>query len=48
MTRLLVAYGSRRGATAEIAERIGDTLRADGHAVEMLNRIRGFPLPNPV
>ncbi len=27
---MLVAYGSKHGATAEIARRIGDPLRADG------------------
>jgi menaquinone-dependent protoporphyrinogen oxidase len=30
---VLVAYGSRHGSTAEIAERIADVLRAGGHQV---------------
>jgi len=35
MARVLVAYGTKHGSTAEISERIGDTLRADGHEVEV-------------
>ena len=35
MSRVLVAYGSKHGSTAEIAERIGDALRAGGHQVEV-------------
>lgn len=33
MDRVLVAYASRMGSTAEIAERIGDQLREAGYAV---------------
>ena len=33
--RVLVAYGSKYGSTAEIAERIGDTLRAAGLTVDV-------------
>ncbi|MEV7805635.1 flavodoxin domain-containing protein [Microbispora sp. NPDC088329] len=35
MTRLLVAYGSRRGSTAEIAGWIGEALRGRGIEVEV-------------
>ncbi|MEN3541120.1 flavodoxin domain-containing protein [Microbispora sp. ZYX-F-249] len=35
MTRVLVAYGSRRGSTAEIAGWIGDTLRGEGLETEV-------------
>ncbi|KAA9375482.1 flavodoxin [Microbispora cellulosiformans] len=35
MTRVLVAYGSRRGSTAEIAGWIGDTLRDQGLEAEV-------------
>jgi menaquinone-dependent protoporphyrinogen oxidase len=31
MSRVLVAYGSKHGATAEIAEHIGTILREEGH-----------------
>jgi menaquinone-dependent protoporphyrinogen oxidase len=34
--RVLVAFASRHGATAGIAERIADTIRADGHVVDAL------------
>jgi menaquinone-dependent protoporphyrinogen oxidase len=34
--RVLVAYASRHGATKGIAERIGERLRADGLAVDVL------------
>ncbi|MER7814706.1 flavodoxin domain-containing protein [Streptomyces sp. NPDC096153] len=34
--RVLVAYGSRHGATAGIAEEIGATLRADGYDTAVL------------
>jgi menaquinone-dependent protoporphyrinogen oxidase len=33
--RVLVAYGSRYGATRGIAERIGETLRSCGHQVDV-------------
>jgi menaquinone-dependent protoporphyrinogen oxidase len=33
MSRVLVSYGTKHGATAEIAERIGATLREEGHDV---------------
>ncbi|MEV0973634.1 flavodoxin domain-containing protein [Microtetraspora glauca] len=36
MARVLVAYGSKRGSTAEIAEWIGQTLREEGHQVDVL------------
>jgi menaquinone-dependent protoporphyrinogen oxidase len=32
-TRILVAYGSKRGSTKEVAEAIAATLREDGHDV---------------
>ena len=35
MTRVLVAYGSKRGSTAEIAGWIGDTLRGQGLDTEV-------------
>jgi menaquinone-dependent protoporphyrinogen oxidase len=35
MSRVLVAYGSKHGATGEIAERIGETLRSSGHEVDV-------------
>lgn len=35
MSRVLVAYGTKHGATAEIAEAIGEALRAEGHAAEV-------------
>ncbi|GGK94022.1 flavodoxin [Sphaerisporangium melleum] len=35
MARILVAHGSKRGSTAEIAEWIGETLRDDGHHVDV-------------
>ena len=35
MTRVLVAYGSKRGSTAEIASWIGDTLRGQGLETEV-------------
>ncbi|MDH2426219.1 flavodoxin domain-containing protein [Sphaerisporangium sp. TRM90804] len=35
MTRILVAHGSKRGSTAEIAEWIGEMLRSDGHHVDV-------------
>lgn len=34
-TQVLVAYGTKYGATAEIAEKIGDVLRAAGLAVDV-------------
>jgi menaquinone-dependent protoporphyrinogen oxidase len=34
MTRVLVAYGSKHGATREIAEAIADEIRRAGHAVD--------------
>lgn len=34
MTNVLVAYASKRGSTAEIAQAIADTLRAEGLAAE--------------
>ncbi len=36
MTRVLVTHGSKAGSTAEIAEWIGDTLRSDGHQVDVM------------
>jgi menaquinone-dependent protoporphyrinogen oxidase len=35
--RILIAYGSKRGSTAEIALAIGETLRARDHDVDVLN-----------
>jgi menaquinone-dependent protoporphyrinogen oxidase len=35
MSRVLVAYGTKHGATAEIAESIGDVLRAGGHEADV-------------
>lgn len=35
MSRVLVAYGSKHGATGEIAERIGRSLRDAGHEPEV-------------
>lgn len=35
--KILVAYGSKRGSTAEIAERIGETLRQKGLQVDVLD-----------
>ncbi|MCT9931201.1 flavodoxin domain-containing protein [Planotetraspora sp. A-T 1434] len=37
MARVLVAYGSKRGSTAEIAEWIGAALREEGHQVDVLS-----------
>lgn len=34
MSRVLIAYGSKHGATAEIAEHIRETLRAEGQRAE--------------
>jgi menaquinone-dependent protoporphyrinogen oxidase len=34
MSQMLVAYATKNGATAEIAEAIADQLRQDGHAVD--------------
>jgi menaquinone-dependent protoporphyrinogen oxidase len=36
MSQILVAHGSKHGATAEIAEAVADQLRRDGHAVDCL------------
>ncbi|MFC4537115.1 flavodoxin domain-containing protein [Sphaerisporangium dianthi] len=36
MARILVAHGSKRGSTAQIAEWIGEVLRDDGHEVDVL------------
>jgi menaquinone-dependent protoporphyrinogen oxidase len=36
MTKILVAYGSKRSATAEIAEAIAETLRKSGLEVDCL------------
>lgn len=35
--KILVAYGSKRGSTAEIAEKIGETLRHKGLQVDVLD-----------
>lgn len=35
--KILVAYGSKRGSTAEIAEKIGETLRQKGLQVDVLD-----------
>ena len=35
--RVLVAYGSKHGATAEIAEAIGEVIREAGHDVDVLS-----------
>lgn len=35
--KILVAYGSKRGSTAEIAEKIGETLRLKGLQVDVLD-----------
>ena len=34
MSRVLIAYGSKHGATAEIAEAVADELRKAGHSVD--------------
>ncbi|MFF3668070.1 flavodoxin domain-containing protein [Microtetraspora malaysiensis] len=36
MARVLVAYGSKMGATAEIAEWIGQALREEGHQADVV------------
>lgn len=36
INRVLIAYGSKHGGTAEIAEIIGETLRAEGITAEVL------------
>ena len=36
MSRVLVAHGTKHGATAEIAERIGTTLRDAGHEADVV------------
>jgi menaquinone-dependent protoporphyrinogen oxidase len=36
MARVLVAYGTRHGGTAGIAEQIGETLRRGGHDVDVV------------
>ena len=36
MSRVLVAYGTKHGATAEIADTVADELRQTGHMVECL------------
>ena len=36
MSRVLVGYGSKHGATAEIAEAVADELRQTGHEVDCL------------
>ncbi len=33
--RVLIAYGSKRGGTQGLAEMVADSLRAEGHAVEV-------------
>ena len=35
MTRILVAFGSKHGSTAEVATAIADRLGADGHGVDL-------------
>lgn len=35
--KILVAYGSKRGSTAEIAEKIGETIRQTGLQVDVLD-----------
>ncbi|MBN1892216.1 MAG: flavodoxin domain-containing protein [Clostridiales bacterium] len=35
--KILVAYGSKKGSTAEIAEKIGDTLRRKGSSVDVMD-----------
>jgi len=42
--RILVAYATRHGSTGEIAEAIGETLRAAGLAVD----VRRIPSPEPL
>jgi menaquinone-dependent protoporphyrinogen oxidase len=34
MSRVIVAYATKHGATAEIAEAVADQLRQEGHAVD--------------
>ncbi|RPK80131.1 flavodoxin domain-containing protein [Streptomyces sp. ADI98-10] len=39
-TRVLIAYGSKHGATQEIAEEIGEALRSDGIDAEVMSADR--------
>jgi menaquinone-dependent protoporphyrinogen oxidase len=42
--RVLIAYGSKRGGTQGLAEMVADSLRAEGHTVEVRRASEASPL----